>query len=124
MKTDSKNAGKALLRKVGRAPKLSILSVQGYFKDRMATANSIAQSKHMDVETKLRFLKTLHKQMNLASSFIYALLFGLVGAILFWAIFQDGYLALFGWTIVGIILFVSLVAVRQHSFNRAVGAGI
>jgi hypothetical protein len=75
----------------------------------------------MSVETKLKLLTSLHRQMNLLSSFIMAMVFGLLGSILFWAVFQDMAATVLGWAILVFILFETIVAAQDRSFKAAVG---
>lgn len=112
---------KVILRTIRKAPANVVGSVKGFYEKRNRQAKAIAASKHMSVETKMKLLMSLHRQMNLLSSFIMAMVFGLLGAILFWAVFQDVYAALLGWAILVFILFETIVAAQDRSFKATAG---
>ena len=114
-------AAKVILRTIRKAPGSVVGSVKEFLEKRTRRATAIAASKHMSVETKLKLLMSLHRQMSLLSSFTMAMVFGLLGAILFWAVFQDLTAALLGWAILVVILFETILTAQARAFERAVG---
>ncbi len=122
MEEGEKNTAKAVLKRALRAPKLAAISLKDFFDDRAERAKAIATSKHMDVETKLKLLTSLHRQMNLLSSFLLSMVLAVLGGILFWAISQDLTAALLGWAILMVILFETIVTAQDRAFKRALSS--
>jgi hypothetical protein len=112
---------KAVLRTIRKTPRNIVGSVKEFFEKRTRRAEAIAASRHMNVDTKLKLLSSMHRQMNLLSSFIMAMVFGLLGGILLWAVFQNMTAMVLGWAILVFILFETIVTVQDRSFKAAIG---